>query len=71
MTGMVLQNRITRRYRRVVGQAAGTIILREVRKDGYLGNETLFLPSLLVLLLYRERPDLVAPFFGKLHKEEW
>ena len=68
MPGTVLQNRFTRRYRRVAGTAAGIVILREVRKDGYLGNGTLFLPGFLTLLLYRRRDDLVAPYLGRLHE---
>jgi hypothetical protein len=54
--------------------AAGIIILREIRKDGYLGDKTLFLPYFLVRILYKSRIDLVAPFEGQLRErreEEW
>lgn len=74
MLGTVLQNRITRRFRRVAGMAAGTVILREIRKDGYLGGGALFLPYFLVRILYKSRIDLVAPFQGQLRErrdEEW
>lgn len=64
--GLVVQNRITGRFRRVAGTAAGLVFLRKISRAGYLEPAGLVLPGILVWLLYRERPDLVAPFEGRL-----
>jgi hypothetical protein len=68
--GTVVQNRVTRRYRRVCAWAAGRWVLRAVGRDGRLGDGAICLPAWLVRLLYRERPDLVAPWEGTLKRRK-
>ncbi len=68
--GRVVQNRITRRCRRVAGTAAGLWFLRKIGRDGYLEPTGIVLPGFLVRSLYRERPDLVAPFDEPLHERQ-
>jgi hypothetical protein len=68
MLGTVVQNRVTRRYRRVCGAAAGQLVLRAIDREGRLGVAAACLPWWLVWVLYRPRPDLVAPWEGRLHR---
>lgn len=68
MLGLVVQNRFTRRYRRVCGEAAGRIFLREIGKDGRLKENAIVLRWWVAGLLYRARYDLVAPWDGVLKK---
>jgi hypothetical protein len=64
--GAVLQNRFTRRFRRVCAWTCDEVVLREITDAGYLGDSAIALPFWLARLLYRERPELVAPWEGKM-----